>query len=66
MALVLIGDLRLTPEAEKFAQSPQNVHLIKFDVTNWKDFHSLVAIAEEKYGHVPGVYVVGAGILESV
>ena len=65
-AKVVIGDLRLSPEAEEFAGSSKDVAFAKCDVTNWKDLENLIAVSEQSFGDVPDIYVPGAGILEPV
>lgn len=62
---VIIGDLKLTPEAEKFVQaSSTNVIFTKCDVTRRKDLENLVKVAADEFGDVPDVYVAGAGVFE--
>ena len=65
-AKVVIGDLRLSTEAEEFAKSSKDVTFVECDVTNWKDLQNLITASEERFGDVPDVYVPGAGIFEPV
>ena len=65
-AKVVIGDLRLSPEADELVKSSDDVVFQKCDVTNWKDLQNLVTVSHQKFGDVPDVYVPGAGIFEPV
>lgn len=65
-AKVLIADLSLTPDTEKWAKDNSNVAFQKTDVMKWKDLHNIVTVAKEKFGKTPDVYVAGAGVLEPV
>ncbi|KAK4627483.1 Momilactone A synthase [Fulvia fulva] len=62
---VLIGDLKLVPEAEFITQVPAgevvNTHC---DVTSWRSLHDLITTSVEKVGDVPDVYVASAGVFE--
>lgn len=66
---VLIGDLKLTPEAEAFlhtteVDAPGSVVFRTCDVTDWKSLHALVSASVEEFGDVPDVYCPCAGIFE--
>lgn len=62
---VIIGDLKLTPEAEKFVQANSTkVVFAKCDVTRRKDLENLIKVAADRFGGVPDVYVAGAGVFE--
>lgn len=66
---VLIGDLKLTPEAEAFlhtteVDAPGSVVFRTCDVTDWKSLHALVSASVEEFGEVPDVYCPCAGIFE--
>ncbi|KAH7342781.1 hypothetical protein BKA65DRAFT_504754 [Rhexocercosporidium sp. MPI-PUGE-AT-0058] len=65
-ARVLIADLRLTPEAEKFVKEtdPKVVKFVKCDVTKRTDLENLITVSEEEFGDVPDVYIAGAGVFE--
>ncbi|KAH0843991.1 hypothetical protein FOPE_08834 [Fonsecaea pedrosoi] len=65
-AQVLIGDLKLGPEAAAFATSagPDVVKFVKCDVTDWRDLENLIVVSEREFGDVPDVYVPGAGVFE--
>lgn len=62
---VIIGDLKLTPEAEKFVQTNSTkVVFAKCDVTRRKDLENLIKVAADRFGDVPDVYIAGAGVFE--
>lgn len=64
-ARVLIGDLKLTSEAEKLIQSSKDtVAFTHCDVTSWSDLRNLISHSVQKFGDVPDVYVPSAGIFE--
>jgi NAD(P)-dependent dehydrogenase (short-subunit alcohol dehydrogenase family) len=66
-AKVIIADLKLTPEAEKFVNSEApSAIFTKCDVTKRSDLENLIKVSEEKYGDVPDVYIAGAGVFEPV
>jgi NAD(P)-dependent dehydrogenase (short-subunit alcohol dehydrogenase family) len=64
----MIGDLKLTPEAEAFVSKagPDRVGFQLCDVSKWDQLQKLVATSEEKYGDVPDVWIAGAGVFEPV
>jgi len=61
---ILIGDLKLTPEAESFAKDTKNVVFAKCDVTKWADLQNLITVSEKEFGDVPDVYAPIAGVFE--
>ena len=63
-AKVLIGDLKLTKEAEALVSSNNAVKFTKCDVTNWSDLKALIATSVKEFGQVPDIYVPCAGIFE--
>lgn len=69
---VLIGDLKLTSQAEAFlheteaSDRPGSVVFTNCDVTDWKALESLVSTAVKEFGTVPDVYCPCAGIFEPV
>ena len=66
-ARVLIGDLKLTKEAEDFVSlnsSSNQIAFQKCDVTSWKDLHDLISTSTTKFGDVPDIYCPCAGIFE--
>ena len=65
-AKVIIGDLKLTPDAEKLVQDNSAVTFVKCDVTKWKDLQNLIDISEKELGDVPDVYIPCAGVFEPV
>ena len=56
-ARVLIGDLKLTKEAEEYmSQSSGNdVAFETCDVSSWKSLHELISASVTKFGEVPDV-----------
>ncbi|PGH09202.1 hypothetical protein AJ79_05731 [Helicocarpus griseus UAMH5409] len=65
-AKVLIGDIKLTPAAEKLISSRQTKTnaFAKCDVRKWNQLEDLIEKAKEIYGDVPDVYVPCAGLFE--
>lgn len=67
---VLIGDLKLTPEAEAFLHAteassrPGSVVFQACDVTRWQDLRALVSASVRELGAVPDVYCPCAGVFE--
>lgn len=67
---VLIGDLKLTKEAEAFlheteaSDKPGSVVFTNCDVTDWKALESLISTSVKEFGAVPDVYCPCAGIFE--
>ena len=65
-AKVIIGDLKLTPDAEKLVQDNSAVVFIKCDVAKWKDLKNLIDFSEKEMGDVPDVYIPCAGVFDPV
>jgi hypothetical protein len=65
---MVVGDLKLTPEAQNFVSSlgPDRIIFQPCEVTKWNQLQQLVSTSEEKYGDVPDVWIAGAGIFEPV
>lgn len=65
-ARVIIGDLRLTPEAQEwFDKQPSKEVVFKScDVTSREQLKNLVSAAVESFGEVPDVYAPVAGVLD--
>lgn len=67
---VLIGDLKLTPEAEAFLHAteasprPGSVVFQACDVTRWQDLRALISASVRELGDVPDVYCPCAGVFE--
>ena len=61
---VVIGDLRVTDDAQELFKGINNIEFVKTDVTDWKQLENMVTVAKEKFGATPDVYVGGAGIFE--
>lgn len=67
---VLIGDLKLTKEAEAFMHAteasdrPGSVVYTNCDVLDWKALHSLISTSVKEFGDVPDVYCPCAGVFE--
>ena len=56
-AKVLLGDLKLTKEAEDYAsKASSDVAFEKCDVTSWDDLHNLISASVKKFGAVPDIY----------
>ncbi|KAK0278778.1 hypothetical protein LTR35_009043 [Friedmanniomyces endolithicus] len=65
-ARVLVGDLKLTKEAEEYVSqtSGHNVAFAECDVSSWKSLHNLITASVDKFSDVPDVYVPCAGVFE--
>jgi NAD(P)-dependent dehydrogenase (short-subunit alcohol dehydrogenase family) len=65
-ARVLIGDLKLTDQADAAVKSAHGGNIIfeECDVTSWKSLQNLITISVKAYGDVPDVYVPCAGVFE--
>lgn len=65
-ARVLIGDLKLTSEAEEYLskQSKDKIVFESCDVTSWKSLHALITSSINAFGEVPDVYAPVAGVLD--
>ncbi len=56
-ARVILGDLKLTQEAEEYdAKDKSNIIFEKCDVTSWDDLHNLISASVKKFGDVPDIY----------
>lgn len=67
-AKLVIGDLKLTPEADAFVAKAGTDRIVfqHCDVTKWDQLQKLVSTSEEKYDDVPDVWIAGAGVFEPV
>lgn len=63
-ARILIGDLKLTPEAEEYLKNQEKITWTSCDVTDWSSLHKLISTSVSKYGDVPDVYCPVAGVYE--
>lgn len=68
-ARVIVADLKLTSDAEKFMNSQEGSKVavfLKCDVTKRYDLENLITASEKEFGDVPDVYIAGAGVFEPV
>jgi hypothetical protein len=65
---IIIGDLKLTPEAEEFVSKAGSSRIVfhPCDVSKWDQLQMLVSVSEDKYDDVPDIWIAGAGIFEPV
>lgn len=65
-AKVLIGDLKLLPEAEQYiSNAPKDSIIFRTcDVSSWPSLHDLITASVTNFGSVPDVYVPCAGVFE--
>jgi len=65
-AKILVGDLRLVPEAADWAStlSDTSFHFQKTDVSDWSSLHALVTASSKHFGSLPDVFAPVAGIFE--
>lgn len=65
-ARVLIGDLKLTGDAEKYVSqvSKNEVAFQHCDVSSWQSLHDLITASINAFGDVPDVYVPCAGVFQ--
>lgn len=65
-AKVIIGDLKLTDEAQDYVskQSKDEIAFGCCDVTSWKALHNLITFSVKAFGDVPDVYAPVAGVLD--
>jgi NAD(P)-dependent dehydrogenase (short-subunit alcohol dehydrogenase family) len=71
-ARVLVGDLKLVPEANEYVSSKSSsssgdtstIVFEQCDVTSWKSLHDLISASVKHFGAVPDVYAPIAGIFE--
>jgi NAD(P)-dependent dehydrogenase (short-subunit alcohol dehydrogenase family) len=57
-ARVLIGDLKLTKEADEYVSKAKDSEIAfkKCDVSSWDDLHNLISVSVKKFSAVPDVY----------
>jgi NAD(P)-dependent dehydrogenase (short-subunit alcohol dehydrogenase family) len=57
-ARVLIGDLKLTDEADQYVSKVKDSSIVfqKCDVSSWDDLHDLISTSVKKFSAVPDVY----------
>lgn len=67
-AKIIIGDIKLTLEAEEFISKACSDRVVfqPCDVSKWDQLQKLVSTSEKKYGDVPDVWIAGAGVFEPV
>ena len=67
-AKLVIADLKLTDEGQKFVQtsSSERVVFAKCDVRKRSELENLIAVSRERFGIIPEVYIAGAGVFEPV
>jgi NAD(P)-dependent dehydrogenase (short-subunit alcohol dehydrogenase family) len=65
-AKVIVGDLRLTPEAEQWSTSlPEDTfHFQKCSVDDWASLYALITASIKQFGSVPDIYAPVAGVFE--
>ncbi|KAK5240146.1 hypothetical protein LTR40_014023, partial [Exophiala xenobiotica] len=65
-ARVVLGDLKLTQEAQDFLSSkPESDILFKTcDVTSWKSLETVITASLKKFGDVPDIYAPVAGVFD--
>lgn len=66
---ILICDLQLTPAAKDLiSQSPDKIHFMKCDVSDWNDLEAIPRHVQEAFGEgqVGGVWIAGAGVFEVI
>lgn len=63
-ARVLIGDLKLTTEAEKYIADNDAITWAVSDVTDWNSLHNLISKSLQEFKDVPDVYCPVAGLYE--
>lgn len=65
-ARVLIGDLKLTNEAQQYldSQPKSQITFEKCDVTSWQSLHDVISASIRIFGDVPDVYAPVAGVLD--
>lgn len=67
---VVIGDLKLSPDAEAFVRTtessdrPRSIIFQTCDVTRWADLRALISSSVREFGEVPDVYCPCAGVFE--
>ncbi|KAI1611084.1 hypothetical protein EDD36DRAFT_312588 [Exophiala viscosa] len=65
-AKVIIGDLKLTQEAQDYLSSKDKSEIFHetCDVTSWKSLHNLISASLKTFGDVPDVYAPVAGVFD--
>jgi NAD(P)-dependent dehydrogenase (short-subunit alcohol dehydrogenase family) len=65
-ARVIVADLKLTDEGEKFmkGEGAKAAVFTKCDVTRRADLENLITVSEKEFGDVPDIYIAGAGVFE--
>ncbi|KAK4946791.1 hypothetical protein LTR10_014293 [Elasticomyces elasticus] len=65
-ARVIIGDLKLTQEAQDYLASKDKSEIFHeiCDVTSWKSLHNLITASVKTFGDVPDVYAPVAGVFD--
>ncbi|KAI2016410.1 hypothetical protein LOY86_005789 [Ophidiomyces ophidiicola] len=64
---VVIGDLKLSPQAQSFVDESRDSRTCLFtqcDVAKWSDLQGLIDFARREFGDVPDVYCPCAGVFE--
>jgi NAD(P)-dependent dehydrogenase (short-subunit alcohol dehydrogenase family) len=67
-ARVIVADLKLTKDGEKFMkdEGAKAAIFVKCDVTKRAELENLIVVSEREFGDVPDVYIAGAGVFEPV
>lgn len=68
-ACVILGDLKLTPEAETYISSQpktdnNNIIFERCDVTSWSSLQNLISASISAFADVPDIYAPVAGVLD--
>jgi len=65
-ASVLIGDLKLTGEAEEYVRQVSDQHFAfeHCDVSSWASLRNLISASIKTFGEVPDIYAPVAGVFE--
>ncbi|KAJ9607367.1 hypothetical protein H2200_008440 [Cladophialophora chaetospira] len=65
-ARVIIGDLKLTPEAQEYVSSQSKSEIVfeSCDVTSWESLRNVITSAVKAFGEVPDIYAPVAGVLD--
>ncbi|KAH8886615.1 NAD(P)-binding protein [Thozetella sp. PMI_491] len=61
---ILIGDLRLTEEAQRFVDAHDNVVFQECDVIKWAELQGIIDAAKAAFGEIPDVFIASAGLFE--
>jgi NAD(P)-dependent dehydrogenase (short-subunit alcohol dehydrogenase family) len=67
-ARVIVADLRLTEDGDKFmsGEGAKAAIFTKCNVAKRADLENLITVSEKEFGDVPDIYVAGAGVFEPV